>query len=122
VNRYVLDRQELWSYLAAADLYTIASRHEGFAVAILEAMACGLPIVASDSPGVIDVIPRGPIDGGLIVPAGDATALAGALLRVFDDPELAANLRACARRRVQADFSPHVVGDRLRQLLFPAQS
>lgn len=122
VNRYVLDRQELWSYLAAADLYTIASRREGFAVAILEAMACGLPIVASDAPGVIDVIPRGPIDGGLIVPAGDATALAGALLRVFDDPELAANLRACARRRVQADFSPQVVGDRLRQLLFPTRS
>jgi starch synthase len=102
-------------------LYTIASRHEGFAVAILEAMACGLPIVASDSPGVIDVIPRGPIDGGLIVPAADATALAGALLRVFDDPDLAANLRACARRRVQADFSPRVVGDRLRQLLFPVR-
>lgn len=122
VNRYVLDRQELWSYLAAADLYTIASRREGFAVAILEAMACGLPIVASDSPGVIDVIPRGAVDGGLIVPAGDANALAVALLRVLDDPGLAASLRACARRRVQAEFSPRVVGDRLRQYLFPGRS
>ena len=118
VDRYVLDRQELWSILLAADVYAIPSRWEGFAVAILEAMACGLPVVASDSPGVIDVVPGGEADGAVIVPREDAVSLAAALLRMINDPDLAKRFGAIAQRRVEEECALDVVGRRLRRFLF----
>ncbi len=87
IDRYVFDRHELWSYLMAADIYTMPSRDEGFAVAPLEAMACGLPVVASNARGVLDVLPRAEADGGVIVPRENAPALARALTRLIDDPD-----------------------------------
>ncbi len=119
IDRYVLDRRQLWSYLSAADIYTIPSRREGFAVALLEAMACGLPAVASDAPGVADVLPEGEADGGIIVPREAAQELASALLRLLDDPALGDRLGTAARRRIEEEFSLHIVGPRLRQFLFP---
>jgi starch synthase len=119
IDRYVFERRQLWSYLAAADVYTITSRREGFAVAVLEAMACGLPVVASDAPGVADVLPRGEVDGAIIVPREDASSLAAALLRLIDDTDLARRLGAVARRRVDHEFSLEAVGQQLRQFLFP---
>jgi glycosyltransferase involved in cell wall biosynthesis len=118
VNRYVLDRPELWSFLLAADVYTITSRWEGFAVAVLEAMTCGLPIVASDSPGVIDVVPGGEADGAVIVPRENAVSLAAALLRMINDPDLAKRFGAVAQRRVEEECALDVVGWRLRRFLF----
>jgi glycosyltransferase involved in cell wall biosynthesis len=119
INRYVMNRQELWSYLFAADLYTIPSRYEGFAVAVLEAMACGLPVVASDVSGVSDVVSRGEEDGGIIVPREDSQALAGALLRLLENPRLGQQLGEVARRRMETDFSLEVIGEKLRRFLFP---
>ena len=119
VDRYVLDRRELWSYLRAADVYAITSRREGFAVAVLEAMACGLPVVASDSPGVIDVVPGGEADGAIIVPREDAVSLAAALVRMMNDPDMAKRFGALAQRRIEEECSLDVVGRRLRQFLFP---
>jgi glycosyltransferase involved in cell wall biosynthesis len=118
VDRYVLDRRELWSYLLAADVYTITSRREGFAVAVLEAMACGLPVVASDSPGVIDVVPGGEADGAIIVPREDPVSLAAALVRMINDPDLTKRFGALAQRRIEEECSLDVVGGRLRQFLF----
>jgi starch synthase len=119
IDRYVFDRWQLWSYLRAADIYTIPSRREGFAVAVLEAMACGLPVVASDVPGVAEVVPRGEADGGIVVPGGDRSALAEALLRLLDDPALQARLGRVARERMEREFSIEAIGPRLRQFLFP---
>ena len=120
IDRYVLDRRKLWGYLAAADVYTLPSRHEGFAVAPLEAMACGLPVVAADVSGVRDLLPRGEPDGGIIVPRENPLALADALLRLLDDPSLAQRLGAVALRRIEQEFSLGVIGPRLRRFLFPA--
>jgi glycosyltransferase involved in cell wall biosynthesis len=120
VDQYVLDRRQLWSYLAAADIYTIPSRYEGFAVAPLEAMACGLPVVASDAEGVADVLPRGEADGGIIVPRDNAEALATALLRLVDDSDLARRLGAVGRRRIDDEFSLEIVGHQLQRFLFPS--
>jgi glycosyltransferase involved in cell wall biosynthesis len=122
IDRYVFDRRQLWSYLSAADLYTIPSRYEGFAVAVLEAMACGLPIVASDAEGVVDALPRGEDDGGIVVHRGDPQALAAALRRLLDDPALAARLGRIAEQRVEEEFSLEVVGRKLRQFLFPGRT
>ena len=121
IDRYVFDRPQLWSYLAAADVYTIPSRYEGFAVAVLEAMASGLPIVASDAEGVIDALPRAEEDGGIVVPRGDPEALAAALKRLLDDPVLAERLGRTAKRRVDEEFSLDIVGHELRRFIFPGE-
>jgi glycosyltransferase involved in cell wall biosynthesis len=115
----VHDRSELWAYLCAADFYALPSRHEGFAVAPLEAMACGLPVVAADVSGVADLFPGGEADGGLIVPREDPGSLAAALLRLLDDDGLARKLGARARRRAEREYSLEVVGSHLRGFIFP---
>jgi starch synthase len=121
IDRYVLDRAELWGLLSAADVYTIPSRYEGFAVAVLEAMACGLPVVASDVEGVVDALPAGELDGGIIVPSENAPALAAALVRLLEQSEVAHRLGQVARRRMEEEFSLGVIGPRLREFLFPGE-
>ncbi|MEQ9672360.1 glycosyltransferase family 4 protein [Coleofasciculus sp. G2-EDA-02] len=122
INEYILDRTAIRNYLAAADLYTLPSRHEGFPVAPLEAMACGLPVVATDAPGVPDILENGELSGGLIVPREDATALALALGRVLDDPAWRCELGKHARHRVETSFSLEAVGKQLRDFLFSDSS
>lgn len=117
IDEFVRDRPRLRGLLAAADAWTLPSRREGFAVAPLEAMACGLPVVAADVAGVEDVLEDGEASGGLMVPRGDAAALASALGRLLDDPDLARALGSRARERVERAFSPEAVGARLRRFL-----
>ena len=122
IDRYVHDRDELKVYVCAADVYTLPSRHEGFAIAPLEAMACGLPVVAADASGVADLLGDGEEAGGVVVPREDPVALAKALQRLLDDPALARQLGSQARRRAQEEFSLAVVGRRLRDFVFPTVS
>lgn len=117
VDKYVLDRDAIRRYLYAADVYTLASRHEGFPVAPIEAMACSLPVVASDAPGVPDILEQGEASGGLVVPREDAVALALALGRVLDNEAWGRKMGFCARRRVEDCFSVEAVGKQLRDFL-----
>jgi starch synthase len=117
IDEYVRDRGRLQTYLHAADLYAFPSRHEGFAVAPLEAMATGLPVVAADAPGVGDLLEGGEASGGIVVPRGDATAFATALARLIDDKDLCRVLGARARARVEASFALEAVGARLKKFL-----
>jgi glycosyltransferase involved in cell wall biosynthesis len=117
VDEYVRDRARLRGLLAAADAWTLPSRREGFPVAPLEAMACALPVVAADVAGVGDILDEGEASGGLVVPRADPAALAAALGRLLDDPELSRALGARARERVERACSPAAVGARLRRFL-----
>lgn len=113
MDEYVNDREVIRRHLAAADVYAFPSRNEGFPVAPIEAMACGLPVVAADAPGVADILG----EDGTIVPIGDAEAFARAVGLLLDDPDCCLQLGARARKRVEEHFSHESVGRALRAFL-----
>ena len=98
-------------YLRAADVFVLPSRREGLPVALLEAMACGLPCIASRLRGSTDAIMT---DGenGVLVPVGDVEAVATALIGVFNDPLRAGALGAAARQTVVDRYSSDFVAQR----------
>ena len=112
-DEYVLDRAVIGTYLSAGDVYVLPSRQEGFPVAPVEAMAAGLPVVATDAPGVRAVMGE---DGkaGAIVAIDDAPALARELRRFLEDEQLAASTGERGARRVAEQLSLQTVGTRLR--------
>src|SRR5205823_537644 len=93
------------------------SRGDACPNAVIEAMACGLPIVASNVNGITDIFEAGEQSGGLLVPPGDARALARALGQIFSDHALARDLRLRAQYRAETNFSMQVVGKQLSSFL-----
>lgn len=117
IDRYELDRTVMRRYLSAADLSVLPSRIEGFPVAPLEAMACGLPVVASDIPALGTILEHGRESGGLLFRQGDPLALADALGQLLDDRDLTLELGRVARSNVEDRFSLAAVGRQLREML-----
>ena len=117
IDEFINDPMRIQQYLAAANVYVMSSRQEGFPIAPLEAMACGLPVVATDAPGIPDILEQGELSGGLRVPSNDVPALATAIGRVLDDLDWATQLGQRARSRVAAQFSAQSVGQQLRNFL-----
>jgi glycosyltransferase involved in cell wall biosynthesis len=89
-----------------ADVFCLPSRQEGFGIALLEAMAAGTPIVAAAAGAIPEVAPDG--EAALLVPPGDADALADALHRVLDDDALRRGLRRTGLERVRRYAWPNV--------------
>jgi glycosyltransferase involved in cell wall biosynthesis len=85
------------SYFEEAGVYVLSSRSEGIPLTLLEAMACGLPIVATAVGGVPEIVSDG--ENGLLVRPDDPAALSKAILRLIRDPSLAKRLGAAARAR-----------------------
>src|SRR5205807_1223141 len=79
-------RRELQPVYAACDIVALTSDNEGTPVAVIEAMASGRPIVATEVGGVADVLEGGRY--GLLVPPGDAARFADAVLRLATDADL----------------------------------
>jgi starch synthase len=117
VDRYELDRTVMRRYLSAADFYVLPSRFEGFPVAPLEAMACGLPIIGTDIPAMSNILARGRASGGLLIRREDSRALADAITELISDPDLCRNLGRNARRNVEEHYSIETVGRCLDQML-----
>jgi len=110
--RFLGHRNDARRWLAGCDAYVNCSTSEGVSLTILEAMAAALPVVVTRVGGTPEVV----VDGcGLLVPARDPAALAGALRRIGQDAPLARALGAAARRRVETHFTiERMVGDYAR--------
>ena len=96
-------RDDVRRLLAAADAFLLTSVSEGIPMTIIEAMAAGVPVVATTVGGVPELLQNGVT--GLLAPAGDAAGLADALVRLADDGDLRARLAAAAKRRALENFS-----------------
>lgn len=94
--------EEIPDLLAAMDILVSSSSFEGTPLAVLEWMAAAKPIVATAVGGIPSIVDDG--EQGLLVPPGDAAALAAAIARLLGDPGERRRLGEAARRRQQADF------------------
>lgn len=105
--RFLGWREDAAALYAAADLLVCPSRHEPLGNVVIEAWARGVPVVAAASEGPRALIEDG--KNGLLVPADDADALAGAMRRILDDPSLAARLKEGGRASYQGGYTEAAV-------------
>lgn len=101
---------DMQGLLASVDMVVLPSYREGLPKSLIEAAACGLPLITTDVPGCREVVTDG-VDG-LLVPARDAGALSVAMMRLLDDPALAARLGQAARAKALAEFDERIVIER----------
>jgi glycosyltransferase involved in cell wall biosynthesis len=112
-----LPREEVLALLGAADAVVLSSAWENFPHVLVEALAVGTPVIATRVGGVPEIVEDGV--SGLLVPPGDADALAGAVRRYLGDEVLRERLREGARA-AGARFAPEALLDRLEQILAAA--
>jgi glycosyltransferase involved in cell wall biosynthesis len=93
-------------FMQTLDVFVLPTFAEGTPNSIIEAMAAGLPVIASGVGGIPDMLDE---ECGILVPPGEPTALANAMLRLARDPALRAEMGRAARRRYEQLFSPEAV-------------
>ncbi|MFP6665181.1 MAG: glycosyltransferase family 4 protein [Deltaproteobacteria bacterium] len=112
-----VSEEEKIDWMRRATVVVQPSHKEGWGLTVVEANACGTPVVATDVPGLRDSVRDG--GNGLLVPRGDAAALAAALGRVLGDPDLRGHLAEGARSWA-ARFHWEAVADAFAQVLHAA--
>jgi N-acetyl-alpha-D-glucosaminyl L-malate synthase BshA len=100
--RFLGRQGDLVPLLQHCDVFVLPSETESFGVAALEAMACGVPVVASDVGGLSELVVEG--EGGLLTPAGDVDAMARAVLSLLATPERREDAGRQARARAVTHF------------------
>ena len=108
------DVDNVEEYLREADIFAFPSRHEGLPNALLEAMACGLPVVATSIGGIVDVIRDG--ENGILVKPDDVAGFYLALKRLIDSPETRRSLGTAARDTAEKDYSMEAIAIRYEKL------
>jgi glycosyltransferase involved in cell wall biosynthesis len=94
------------AFMQSLDVFVLPSLAEGTPNSVIEAMAHGLPVIATEVGGIPDLLSS---DSGILIPPGDAAALAEAMRRLASDPELLARMGRAARERYLKLFSPKAV-------------
>lgn len=102
--------EEVLSFLQIADIFVMPSHSEGISNSILEAMACGVPVIATGTPGNVDLIEDGVT--GLLVPPGDITEMSAALTTLLTNSEKAQNLSRQAHNMVQHNYDIGIMVNR----------
>jgi glycosyltransferase involved in cell wall biosynthesis len=98
-----VSRERLVQLFAEAEIAIVPSLYEGFSLPAVEAMACGVPLVATTGGALPEVV--GDDGAGLLVPPGDPDALAQAILRLCGDAQLRARMGRRGRERALARFT-----------------
>lgn len=104
-------QESVFACLAAMDLYAHPALMEGFGIAVLEAMAMKKPVVATTTGGLPEIVQDG--ETGLLVPPGDADALAQAVIALAQDPARCRQLGEAGRSRVAMHFTVEAMMERL---------
>jgi len=105
---------DVFPYLARTDIFVLPSYSEGLSNALLEAMSCGLPCIATDIAGNADVITHG--EDGLLVRCGEENDLAIAIIRLVEETELRAGLGSRALETVKRNYSIESVANKYTNL------
>lgn len=112
--QFVGSQRDVLPWLAASDLFVLSSDWEGLSMAVLEAMAAGLPVVAMETGGMPDVVLPGVT--GRLVPPGQVDALAQAIAGLLDDAGLRQDMGRAAAKRVADSFSLDQMAERTVRL------
>lgn len=107
-------RQDVPDILAASDVSVMTSLYEGIPRALMESMALGLPVVATDVPGTRSLIQSGKT--GLLVKYDDVPGFTSAIVKVLTNSTLARQLGENGRHHVQTEFNEYVVADRVEEI------
>ena len=107
--RFLGYRTDVAAPVKRADVFVLASRHEGLPRVVMEAMACARPVVATNVRGSRDLVRDG--ESGLLVPLGRPEPLAEALLRLIGDRALARRMGAAGREMAQEYALPRVLAE-----------
>ena len=107
-------RRDVPDLLNAMDIFVLPSYSEGVSLALLEAMAAGLPVIVSRVGGLPEVVTDG--ENGLLIPPRDAESLAGALERLLADPDFAKKLGQNARKHVREHYSLERLGREINEI------
>ena len=115
-ERYLLPgvRSDIAEWLRCFDVFTLTSDQEGTSITLLEAGAGGLPAVVTDVGGNGEVVQNEKT--GLVVPSGDAGAIAAAFTKLATDPDLTAQMGAAARERIKSTYSVDSMVDQYVQV------
>jgi glycosyltransferase involved in cell wall biosynthesis len=104
-----VNQEKLIELYQNATLYVLPSHYEGLPTVLLEAMSCGLPVVATSVSGNLDVIKSG--KNGILVPPKSPLKLANAVLKLLDDEETKINLGKNARRTIEDNYTWNIITD-----------
>ena len=100
-------RADVLSVHKAFDIFVMSSVTEGFGTSLLDAMACGKPVVATSTGGIPEIVADG--ETGILVPPRDPAALAAAIVRLLRDEELRHRMGAAGRARVKQKFTAELM-------------